>query len=133
MPTANWRSVGQALTCSGCCSSLALSLRLRLIMQQLQIDSIVIEYQVQGDGEPVLLIPPSVTFDGLGLPLLAQPMLASRFQLIHYHRRGYLGSTLGSNPLTIALEAGDAAMLLRHLGVSTAHIVGHSIGGLIGL
>ncbi len=103
------------------------------VMERFEVDGIVIEYQVQGNGEPVLLIPPSVTIDGLGLPLLTQPQLASRFQLIHYHRRGYLGSTLGTDPLTIALEAGDAAMLLRHLGLKTAHIVGHSIGGLIAL
>src|SRR5512133_1746151 len=87
------------------------------MMERFDADGIEIEYQVQGDGEPVLLIPLSVTIDGLGLPLLAQPEIASRYQLIHYHRRGYLGSTLGPDPLTIALEAGDAAILLRHLGV----------------
>ena len=102
-------------------------------MEYFQIDSAVIEYQVQGKGEPVLLIPLSLVGDGFGRPLLAQPELASRFQLIHYHRRGYLGSTLGSAPLTAACQAVDAAALLRHLGVKAAHIAGHSFGGLIAL
>lgn len=102
-------------------------------MEYLHIDGIVIEYLVQGSGEPVLLIPPSVTADGLGRPLLARPELASRYQLIHYHRRGYMGSTLGSVPLTAVRQAADAAALLRHLEVETAHIAGHSFGGLIAL
>ncbi len=103
------------------------------VMERFEADGVVIEYLVQGEGEPVLLIPPSVTIDGLGIPLLAQPQIASRYQIIHYHRRGYQGSTLGADPLSIALEAKDAAVLLRRLGVKSAHIAGHSIGGLIGL
>jgi 3-oxoadipate enol-lactonase len=104
-------------------------------MDQLVVDGAMIEYQVQGHGEPVLLIPASLLIDGLARPLLAEPELASRYQLIHYHRRGYLGSTLGPapQPLTIARQAGDAAALMRHLRVTAAHIAGHSIGGLIAL
>src|SRR5512135_1487030 len=103
------------------------------MMEHLKIDDAMIEYQVQGHGEPVLLIHPSLIADGLDRPLLAQPELASRYQFIHYHRRGWMGSTLGPEPLTIACLASDAVMLLRYLGVSTAHVVGHSIGGLIAL
>ncbi len=103
------------------------------VMERLEVGGAVIEYEVHGDGEPVLLIPVSVVGDGLGRPLLGQPELASRFRLIHYHRRGYLGSTLGPDRLTIARQAGDAAALLAHLGVRRAHIAGHSMGGLIAL
>ena len=102
-------------------------------MQHLNVDTAIIEYQVQGKGEPVLLISPSLVGDGLGRPLLGQPELASRYQLIHYHRRGSLGSTLGTEPLTGARQAADAASLLKHLGVKAAHIAGHSFGGLIAL
>jgi len=102
-------------------------------MEHLQIDGAVIEYQVQGKGEPVLLIPLSLVADGLGCPLLERPELASRYQLIHYHRRGYLGSTVGSEPLSAPAQAADAAALLRHLGVSRAHVAGHSFGAQIAL
>ncbi len=101
-------------------------------MEHLHVDGATIEYQVQGKGEPVLLIPLSLVGDGLGRPLLGQPELAS-YLLIHYHRRGYLASTLGTEPLTAARQASDAASLLTHLGVKTAHVVGHSFGGLIAL
>src|SRR5512135_1014124 len=102
-------------------------------MEHLEVDDVVMEYEVHGQGEPVLLIHLSVLADGLARPLRSQPELASRYQLIHYYRRGYMGSSLGAKPLTAALEAGDAAALLRHLGVKTAHVVGHSFGGSIAL
>ena len=102
-------------------------------MEKLQVDRAVIEYEVQGKGEPVLLIPLSLVADGLGRPLLAQPEFASRYQIIHYHRRGYMGSTVGSEPLTAAVQAADAASLLRHLGVKAAHIAGNSFGAMIAL
>lgn len=102
-------------------------------MEKLYVGSAVIQYQVQGKGEPVLLIPLSLVADGLSRPLLAQPELAARYQIIYYHRRGYMSSTRGSEPLTAEGQARDAAALLRHLGVKAAHIVGHSFGGIIGL
>ncbi len=102
-------------------------------MQCLQIDDAQIEYEVRGRGEPVLLIHLSVLADGLAYPLLARPEIASKYQLIHFHRRGYGGSTLGSVPLTAAREAADAAVLLRHLDIGHAHIAGHSFGGQIAL
>ncbi len=102
-------------------------------MQQAQIDDASIEYEVRGMGEPVLLIHLSVIGDGLAIPLYSRPELASRYQLIHYHRRGYAGSTRGQVPLTAAREAADAAALLDHLGIPRAHVAGHSFGGQIAL
>ena len=102
-------------------------------MENLQVDNAVIEYEVQGKGEPLLLVPLSLLGDGLGHPLLAQPELAAHYQIIHYHRRGYMGSTLGSQPLAAIRQAADAASLLRHLGVKAAHIAGHSFGAMIAL
>ncbi len=102
-------------------------------MQCFQIDDIQLEYEVRGQGEPVLLIHLSVIADGLGFPLVASPEIAESYQLIHYHRRGYGQSTRGNVPLTAAREAADAAALLRHLGIQHAHIVGHSFGGQIAL
>ncbi len=102
-------------------------------MEHLEFNGAEIEYQVQGNGEPVLLINPSLTADGLGVPLLSQPELASHYQLINYHRRGYAGSTLGFEPLTAVCQARDAAALLKYLHVKSAHVVGHSFGGTIAL
>ena len=82
-----------------------------------------------GAGEPVLLISP-VLADGF-LPLLAEPALTDRYQLIRYHKRGWVGSTHTPPPVTIADHADDAAALLDHLGVERAHIAGHSSGAAV--
>ncbi len=102
-------------------------------MECLQIDDAQIEYEIRGQGEPVLLIHLSVVADGLAYPLFDRPEIASKYQLIHFHRRGYGESTLGSVPLTAVREAADAAALLRHLGIRRAHVAGHSFGGQIAL
>src|SRR5512139_2786405 len=102
-------------------------------MERLQVSGTAIEYQVQGNGEPVLLISGGLVIDGLARPLFAEPELASHYQLIHYRRRGYAGSSLPSQPQTIAEQAGDAATVLGHLEVKAAHVVGHSVSALIAL
>jgi pimeloyl-ACP methyl ester carboxylesterase len=65
------------------------------------------------------------------LPLLSEPALADRYQLIRYHKRGWVGSTHTPPPVSIADHAADAAALLDHLGVRHAHLVGHSTGAAI--
>ncbi len=102
-------------------------------MERLDVDGATIEYQMQGAGEPVLLLHSSGVADGLARPLSDQPELASRYRLIHYHRRGYGGSTPGTQPLTVARQAADAVALLQHLQVHSAHVAGHSYGGVIAL
>jgi pimeloyl-ACP methyl ester carboxylesterase len=63
--------------------------------------------------------------------LLHHPQLVDRFQLVHYHRRGWVGSTHTPPPVGIADHATDAAALLDELGVRPAHIAGHSTGAAI--
>ena len=84
-------------------------------MQSVNVNGIELEYEVTGAGEPVLLISPVIA-DGF-LPLLAEPALADRYQLIRYHKRGWVGSTHTPPPVSIADHAADAAALLDHLGV----------------
>ena len=98
-------------------------------MQSVKVNDIELEYEVVGAGEPVLLISP-VLADGF-LPLLSELKLADRYQLIHYHKRGWVGSTHTPPPVSIADHAADAAALLDHLGVRRAHVAGHSSGAAV--
>ena len=98
-------------------------------MQSVNVNGVDLEYEVTGAGEPVLLISP-VLADGF-LPLLAEPALADRYQLIRYHKRGWVGSTHTPPPVSIADHAADAAALLDHLGVRRAHVAGHSSGAAV--
>lgn len=98
-------------------------------MERAKVNGVELEYEVVGSGEPVLFIGP-VLADGFR-PLIAEPALADRYQLIHYHRRGWVGSTHTAPPVSIATHAADAAALLDHLGVPRAHVAGHSSGAAV--
>ncbi len=92
-----------------------------------------LEYEIRGDGEPVLLIHGALIADGLR-PLMDEPSLAD-YRLINYHRRGYAGSSAfdGSPAEYYEGAAADAVALLEHVGEQQAHVVGHSAGGVIAL
>ncbi len=85
-----------------------------------------LEYELVGSGEPVLLISP-VLADGF-LPLVSQPTLTDRYQLIRYHKRGWAASTHTATPVSVGDHAADVAALLSQLGVQRAHIVGTQEG-----
>ncbi len=98
-------------------------------MKIAKVNGVELEYEVVGAGEPVLLISPVIA-DGF-LPLLSEPALADRYQLIRYHKRGWVGSTHTPPPVTIADHSADAAALLDHLGMPRAHVAGHSSGAAV--
>jgi pimeloyl-ACP methyl ester carboxylesterase len=100
-------------------------------MNTAHVNGVELEYQIIGSGQPVLLISP-VLADGF-VPLVAEPVLAERCQLIVYHKRGWVGSTRTPGPVSVAEHATDAAALLDHLGVARAHIAGHSSGAAVAL
>jgi len=98
-------------------------------MQRARVNGVELDYEVTGDGEPVLLISP-VLADGF-VPILSEPSLARRYRLITYHKRGWAGSTHTPAPVSMADHAADAAALLAHLGVARAHVAGHSSGAAV--
>ena len=99
-------------------------------MESINVNGVTLEYEVRGAGEPVLLI--DMLIADCFVPLLAEPALADRYQLIRYHKRGWVGSTHAPPPVSFAEHAADAAALLEQLGVRRAHIAGHSTGASIG-
>jgi pimeloyl-ACP methyl ester carboxylesterase len=100
-------------------------------MRQAIIDDIILEYEAVGAGEPVVLIHGSFVADTFR-PLFEEPSLRDD-RLITHHRRGYVGSSRLTSPLSIAEQATDCHALLRYLGVERAHTVGHSFGGAVAL
>jgi pimeloyl-ACP methyl ester carboxylesterase len=98
-------------------------------MESVKVNGVELEYEAVGSGEPMLLISP-VLADGF-LPLLSEPALADRYQLIRYHKRGWVGSTHTPPPVSIADHAADAAALLDHLDLPRAHVAGHSSGAAV--
>jgi hypothetical protein len=91
-------------------------------MDSATVNGVELEYEVVGSGEPVLLSSPAVP-QGF-VPLLSQPVLADRYRMIRYHRRGWAGSTHTAPPVSVADHAADAGGLLDHLGVRRVHVAG---------
>lgn len=90
-------------------------------------------YEVAGptDGQPVLFIHAGTAT--AYSPLMTHPALVARHRLVRYHRRGYAGSDRFDGATSIAAHVQDATRLLDHLGIESAHVVGHSGSGLIAL
>jgi len=101
-------------------------------MQRVNLNGVDLEYDVQGSGEPLLLIHGSILADAF-FPLLAEPRIANNYRVISYHRRGFAGSARARDPFTIGQQAADSRALLRHLGIPRAHVAGHSYGADIAL
>src|ERR1700759_2129629 len=88
-------------------------------------------YEVHGKGTPILL---SAGMGGSGR--FWQPQLealSARHTVILYDQAGTGRSTRQIGPRSIAEMADDIARILDAVGVRDAHIVGHAIGGIIGL
>src|SRR5215472_17787347 len=95
----------------------------RCSMEKATVGNNIIEYETRAAGEPVILIHGSVVADSL-IPLINEHALTSRYSLVRYHRRGYMGTTHSPPPVSIADQARDCLGLMRKLGISCAHLVG---------
>jgi len=88
-----------------------------------------IYYEVHGRGTPVVL---SAGMGGSGSFWAPQlDALASRHQVVLYDHVGTGRSAAGRR--SIAGMADDIASVLDHAGVDAAHVVGHAIGGIVGI
>jgi len=87
-------------------------------------------YEVQGQGEPVLLVPaswwPSDTWNVGAVPFLSQ-----RFKTIVFDCRGTGRSDKPKDGYTVEQFSQDCIALLAHLGVSRCHAVGFALGGQV--
>src|SRR5437016_1164336 len=98
-------------------------------MPQFDHDRASVHYDTAGSGPPLLLIAGTASDGASWGPLL--PPLGGR-QLILIDNRGS-GRTKVEGPIEIAEMVDDCAVLLDHLGLDAVDVVGHSLGGAIGL
>ena len=87
-------------------------------------------YDVRGDGPAVLLIQ-GVGVHGDGWTPQTDA-LANRFRCITFDNRG-MGRSQPSGAVTVEQMADDARAILDAEKVESAHVVGHSLGGLVAL
>jgi pimeloyl-ACP methyl ester carboxylesterase len=101
-------------------------------MRRVTINGVTLEYESTGAGDPVVLIHGALIADSFE-PILKHPVLAGRYRLTTYHRRGYEGSTHTAHRASLGDQANDCRALLDHLEIHSAHVVGHSFGGVVAL
>jgi pimeloyl-ACP methyl ester carboxylesterase len=99
-------------------------------MPTANIGDVSLYYEEAGQGEPVLLVPPSwwpaVTWNVGVVPLLSQ-----RYRTIIFDCRGTGRSSKPKDGYTVEQFAQDGVALLSHLKISRCHLVGFALGGQI--
>ena len=98
-------------------------------MPQFQNGAATVHYEILGEGKPLLLIAGTASDSASWGPLL--PLLVGR-QLILIDNRG-CGRTRVEGPIELAEMAADCLALLDHLGLERVEVIGHSLGGFLGL
>ena len=95
-----------------------------------KIGDIDIYYEENGEGEPVLLVPPS-WWPSDTWKVAVVPFLSKRYRTIIFDCRGTGYSSKPEHGYTVGQFANDCAGLLAHLKVARCHAVGFALGGQI--
>jgi pimeloyl-ACP methyl ester carboxylesterase len=97
-----------------------------------QLDDVTLNYEVNGDGEPLLLIA------GCGQPAVAwhlglvPALVGAGYRVVTYDNRGVAPSSSPTGPYSVDQMTEDAIGLLDHLGWDQpVRVAGHSLGGWI--
>ena len=98
-------------------------------MPRQNVDNIEMNYELFGEGEPLVFI------HGLGSSLRdwepQRAFFAENYQILLFDVRGHGHSGKPKGPYTVKQFAQDLAGLIDSLSISSAHIVGISMGGMI--
>jgi pimeloyl-ACP methyl ester carboxylesterase len=89
-------------------------------------------FECHGHGEPIVFIPGTGFAGNVWMDSQVEE-LARSHQVIIHDPRGCGRTTHAKGVYTIDLMANDVVALLEHMGVPHAHVIGHSMGGRIGL
>ena len=89
-------------------------------------------YESHGRGESLVFIPGTGFSGNVWMETQVEPLSRS-LQIIVHDPRGCGRSTHFNGVYTIDQMANDVGALLEHLNIRSAHIIGHSMGGRIGL
>jgi pimeloyl-ACP methyl ester carboxylesterase len=100
-------------------------------MQQVDVDGLTINYDVQGEGEPLLLIP-YLSADH-ACYAFQLPAYTKHFSCIALDLPGSGDSDKPAGPYSTELYADQVAAFLGAIGVNAAHVAGVSLGAAVGM
>src|SRR6266436_4752388 len=99
-------------------------------MPSANIGDLSLYYEEAGQGEPVLLVPPS-WWPAATWNVGVVPVLSQRYRTIIFDCRGTGGSSKPKDGYSVQQFAQDGIALLSHLRISRCHVVGFALGGQI--
>lgn len=99
-------------------------------MPVVNLETISLYYEEQGKGEPLLLLH-GLGSDGRSWEYQIEPF-AKHFRVIVADVRGHGRSAKPSGPYSVSQFARDIFALLDHLQIDQFHLLGLSMGGMIG-
>ena len=88
-----------------------------------------IHYEVQGEGDPLLMIMGFLSDSQMWI--LQTPVFSQRYRVITFDNRGVGQSSIPPGPYTMEQMAADAIAVLDDAGVDQAHVLGISMGSAI--
>jgi pimeloyl-ACP methyl ester carboxylesterase len=100
-------------------------------MPQVEVDRLTINYDVQGEGEPLLLIP--YTSADHACYAFQLPAYTEHFSCIAIDLPGSGESDKPAGPYSTDGYAGQVAAFLEAIGVERAHVAGVSLGAAVGI
>ena len=98
-------------------------------MPRISVNGLKLYYEIEGEGEPLVLIPGFAA--GRWIWFKQTAALSRNFRVIIFDPRGVSESDKPEGSQTINLLADDVAHLLRAVGIDNAHVLGASFGGFV--
>ena len=96
-----------------------------------RLNGIDLHYRIEGDGARTLVLVNGLADDLESWGLQVPAFLAAGYRVLRFDNRGIGKSACPPGPYTTALMAADAKALIDHLGLSSVHMLGVSMGGMI--
>jgi pimeloyl-ACP methyl ester carboxylesterase len=98
-------------------------------MERARINGVELAYELRGRGAPMVMIHGAQGDQSMFAGLAAA--FAETYRVLTFDQRGSGLSEKPDVPYSMAMLADDTAALMDHLGVSPAHVIGVSMGGMI--
>jgi pimeloyl-ACP methyl ester carboxylesterase len=95
-----------------------------------KLDGVDLWYWDTGGDEPAVILLHPATGSGLVWGYQQAAFAAAGYRVVGYSRRGFHGSTSG-DPAKPGTAAEDLRMLLDHLRIERAHLLGTAAGGIV--
>ncbi|MCY4386772.1 MAG: alpha/beta fold hydrolase [Desulfurellaceae bacterium] len=98
-------------------------------MPSARVNGVNLAYELHGTGDPLVLIHGAQSDRSIFANLL--PDFVDQFQVLVFDQRGSGQSEKPDIEYTMGMIADDTAALMEHIGFSSAHMYGVSMGGMI--